>query len=55
MKELLKEKEKIQKESSVIKNREKFIEEKTKEKMKITEKIREYDTILNNKKMLEKE
>ena len=55
MKELLKEKEKIQKESSVIKNREKFIEEKTKEKMKITEKIREYDTILNNKKMLEEE
>ena len=55
LKELLKEKEKVHKESDVIKNRGKFIEEKTREKVKIAEKLREYDTILNNKKMLEKE
>ena len=54
-KKLMEEKEKINKEKSVIKDRAKFIEAKTKEKIEITEEIRNYDTILNNKKMLEEE
>lgn len=54
-KKLMEEKEKINQEKSVIKDRAKFIEAKTKEKIEITEEIRNYDTILNNKKMLEEE
>lgn len=48
-------KEEIEKELKKIENRSKFVEEKTKEKIEITNKIKEVDTIINNKKLLEKE
>jgi len=41
----------IEKQLEKIENKSKFIEEKTKEKNKITKKIKEIDTIINNKEI----
>lgn len=48
-------KEKLEKEINSIQNREEFIEEKTKRKIEIAEKIKEIDTIINSKKLLQEE
>lgn len=53
--ELLKIKNQIDNNLEKINDKEKFIEDITKEKMKIAEVIKNYDTILNNRKDLEKE
>jgi len=45
----------IEKQLKKIENRSKFVEEKTKEKIEITNKIKEIDTIINNKELLEEE
>lgn len=52
---LIQTKKQIDQKLNQLEDKEKFIEEITKEKMKIAQKIREYDTILNNKDELEKE
>ncbi len=53
--EILSIKEEIEKNLKKIENRSEFVEEKTKEKIVITNKIKEIDTIINNKELLEKE
>lgn len=53
--ELQKTKENIEYKLQVINNKEQFIEETTLEKIKITQDIKEIDTILNNKELLQKE
>lgn len=53
--EIFKTKKEIEDEISKIQNKEKFIEEITKRKLEISEKIKNIDTIVNNKKLLEKE
>ena len=52
---LIKEKEEIEKELNRTQNKELFIENITNKKMKITEKIKEIDTIINNKDLLQEE
>ena len=53
--ELIKIKEELEEEMNKIQNKEKFIEETTKKKIEITNKIKEYDTIINNKNLLQEE
>ena len=48
-------KKEIEESLNKIKNKEEFLQEKTKEKKELTEKIKEIDTIINNKELLEKE
>lgn len=52
---ILKEKEEIEEELAKIANKEKFTEHITQNKVELTEKIKEIDTIINNKKQLEEE
>ncbi len=54
-KQLIKENKNIMQELIKVENREKFVEETTKEKMQIAEKIKKIDTTINDKKLLEKE
>lgn len=53
--DILQTKEKVEKELSKIQNKEKFIEEITKEKIEISHKIRQIDETINDKELLEKE
>ena len=53
--QMLDECEYVLKEIEKIKDREKFVEEKTIEKRKLTKKINQIDKIINDKKLLEKE
>lgn len=53
--ELSKIKANIEEELEEIEDRERFIEEKTKQKMQITSKIKEIDTIINDKELLAEE
>lgn len=53
--QLLELKEKVEQDLEKIQDKEKFIEETTNEKIKITAELGEIDTILNDKKLLEKE
>lgn len=52
---MLEECEYVLKEIEKIKDREKFVEETTKEKRYLTKKIKQIDTIINDKKLLEEE
>ena len=51
----IKQKKEIKAQIELMENKEEFIQNVTNEKMKITKLIREKDTIINNKKMLEQE
>lgn len=53
--EYIEEKEKIKQELEEIKDRQNFVEQKTKQKREITNKIKEIDKIVNNKQLLELE
>ena len=48
-------KEELEEQIQQVKNKEEFIQQKTKEKIDLTEQIRKLDTIINNKSMLEEE
>lgn len=49
------EKDKVKEELNKIQDRKKFVEEKTEEKIEISNRIREIDTIINNKKLSQEE
>lgn len=53
--EIIKQKEEIEKDLEQIEDREKFITDITKRKLNITEKIKQIDTTINNKNLLQEE
>lgn len=53
--EMMDTKEKLEKELKKMQNKEEFIEDTTKRKLEVSEKIKEIDTIINNKELLEEE
>lgn len=55
LQDYIEEKDKIKHELNKIQDRKKFVEEKTDKKMEITKKIKEIDTIINNKKLSQEE
>lgn len=55
VKKLTLKKEEIEEELELMQDREKFVKEKTNKKIEIGNKIKEIDTIINNKELLEKE
>lgn len=54
-KEILGQKEETQIELEKMENKQQFVEDKTKRKLQIVEKIKEIDTIINDKELLQKE
>ena len=55
IKEYTKLKEELQEELEKLENKEEYIEKITEQKIQLTEKIKQIDTIINNKELLEKE
>ena len=55
LQDYIEEKDKIKHELNKIQDRKKFVEEKTDKKMEITKKIKQIDTIINNKKLSQEE